>query len=58
MMLIMLVEALGYSWIIGLSHRGPLLQRKITGDSRNGTSGTDVRPLSPRFQPAAGENFF
>ena len=28
------------------------------GDVRDGTSGTGVRSLSPRFQPAAGENFF
>ena len=30
----------------------------LRGDVRDGTSGTGVRPLSPRFQPAAGENFF
>ena len=31
---------------------------KSRGDVRDGTSGTGVRSLGPRFQPAAGENFF
>ncbi len=30
----------------------------IRGGVRDGTSGTGVRSLSPRFQPAAGEKFF
>ena len=32
--------------------------RALRGGVRDGTSGTGVRSLSPRFQPAAGENFF
>ncbi len=45
-MLIMLVEVLGYSWNIGWSHCGPLLQRKIEGLK-------NVRPMkAPTFENA------
>ena len=36
----------------------PLQRLFVRGGVRDGTSGTGVRSLSPRFQPAAGEIFF
>ena len=43
MMLIMLVEALGYSWNIGCSHCGPLLQRKKRDKKCAAYKGTNIR---------------